>query len=84
MQFTLFAKSCSVQIVSCVQMNIFTKEEVFRLNITKIFKKIFLSYLLRLSKTLCWCQLRLLKRIKKHSRVEVDAYCFEVLARYDN
>ena len=83
MAFAIYS-FCKVLFCSNCQLCSNKYFHIFRLNITKILKNIFLSYLLRLSKTLCWCQLRLLKRIKKHSRVEVDAYCFEVLARYDN
>ena len=66
-----------VQFILCIVFGSLHERVVFRLN--KTWKTI-LSYLLRLFKTLSPCQQRLLKRVK-NSRVEVDAYCFEVLAR---
>ena len=69
-----------VQFILCkVQINISTEEVVFRLNITcnTIFN-LPSKFFTTLSRTVSI--LRLLKRVK-NSRVQVDLYCFELLAR---
>ena len=71
-QFILCKVLCSVQI------NTFTEEAVFRLNITC--KTIFILSLKTFKKFLS-VSIKTFEKGKKNSRVEVDAYCFEVLAR---
>ena len=64
--------------IHSLQINIFTEEVVFRLNITC--KTIFILSLQTFETSLSVPIKIFLKRGKKNSRVEVDAYCFEVLA----
>ena len=59
--------------IHSLQINIFTEEVVFRLNITC--KTIFILSLQTFKNSLS-----VSIKIFQNSRVEVDAYCFEVLA----
>ena len=72
----------SARAIACasdsLQINIFTEEVVFRLNITC--KTIFILSLQTFKTSLSLSIKIFLKEEKKNSRVEVDAYCFEVLA----
>ena len=61
-----------------VEINIFTEEVVSRLHITC--KTIFILSLNTLENFLS-VSIKTFEKGKKNSRVEVDAYCFEVLAR---
>ena len=64
--------------IDSLQINIFTEEVVFRLNVTC--KTIFILSLQTFKTSLSVSIKIFKKRKKKNSRVEVDAYCFEVLA----
>ena len=64
--------------IHSLQINIFTEEVVFRLNITC--KTIFILSL-KTFKNFLSVSIKTFEKGKKNSGVEVDAYCFEVLAR---
>ena len=61
-----------------VQINIFTEEMVFRLNITC---KTSLILSLKTFKNFLSVSIKTFEKGKKNSRAEVDACCFEVSAR---
>ena len=65
-----------------VQINIFTEEVVFRVNITC--KTIFILSLLRHFKALSVSIHFWYENGENNSRVQVDAHCFDLSARYDD
>ena len=70
------------KVFSSVQVNIFTEEVVFRPNINC--KTIFILSLKTCYKSLSLSvSIKTFEKDRKTYHIEVDAYCFEALARYD-